>query len=111
MSIRTSVHLGVFVDINDLIKNIDIFSDEWERYMCGIPNEKFTMVYDGMSGEYCYFGIEFKSIDDEDMHSFEKFKINTDDISEKQLQVIEKLNELGLEIGENPKLIMFTHCE
>ena len=104
MSVDRKIYFGIYVDVLDLVD--DIYSDELLPYIEGWEDVDFDMVYDGMCGDYAYFGKTFASIDDYDDNNI----ILEDGYDKYYSEIYEKLDELGIELGDRRlRLMVFNH--
>jgi len=108
MSVNAKIYLGVYLDIS---RKVDIYDEKFFSFTEERKNEKFSIINDGMCGQYCYFGITIATIVDiYDDNSINKKIIKFESVSQYIQEVEEKLRELGIEIHEKPELIFFSHC-
>lgn len=104
MSVDAEVYLGVYLDI---LNKVDVYDEKFNPFMEKRENERFSMIYDGMCGNYCYFGITIASI--VDIFDYNNKIIDSDYIERYACDVEDKLRELGVEVYEKPKLVFFSH--
>ena len=112
MSINTKVYVGVYVDLLKLNPNFDPYDDKWDEFMLEYNADGFVIIYDGMSGGYCYFGKTLFEFDD--LYSYVKYEINQDKYFEDARMVEVKAHELfNISFKEeiSPKLTVFSHCD
>ena len=102
MSMNCTIYFGVYVDILEKIENP--YDDEYESYVCGFKDERFSMIYDGMCGEYCYFGVTFTGIDEDNMYSDHNQAIHIENTEEVRREIIEKLKSMGIETEDVPEI-------
>ena len=108
MSVNTSVYIGVYIKLEDYGVEIDVFEEKYHDMRCGTKGEIFSIIHDGMGGEYTYFGITFKKFDD--MYEFNKMVISPSDIVACKTYVENRAMELFGIVGDiNASCIVFSH--
>lgn len=87
---------------------IDLWDPKFESSKCGFPGEEFTLVSDGMCGEYNVFGLRLLHLDDEgEGWDFVNLDVLQSLDSEK---VKSRYTELfGIEPTSEPTLFIFSH--
>lgn len=110
MSVQSKVYIGVYVKLDDYEVKVDCLTDEqYDDMVCGVEDEEFSLIEDGMCGDYTYFGITLDELETESDHQstdieIENIKIHKDDVIERALELFGKQNKHW-----NPKLTVFTH--
>ena len=92
MSVNTRVYIGVYIKLEDYGIEIDPYDDKWHDMRCGVEGEKFSIIHDGMGGQYTYFGITLASF--ENIYEFDKYIINVQDVVIYESEVEERALEL-----------------
>lgn len=86
---------------------IDLYHEKFESIMCGFEGEDFTLITDGMCGNYNVFGLSVQHCNDE----YEGWDfVNLDIASFDAEKVKSKYNELfGIYPTTEPTLFIFSH--
>jgi hypothetical protein len=88
-------------------KLIDLHDKKFESMICGFTNEEFTLVSDGMCGDYNLFGYNI-SIGGDQYEGWEYTELNIKSFDDEKL--INKYIELfGDKPKTEPKLFIFSH--
>lgn len=86
---------------------IDVYDEKFESMMCGFEGEDYTLICDGMCGNYNVFGLNVQSCDGEyegwDFADIDIKKFDDDKIIAKFIEVF------GFEPQTEPKLFIFSH--
>lgn len=86
---------------------IDLHDEKFESMICGFPDEDFTLVTDGMCGNYNVFGYSLL-IGGDKYEGWEYTEINIKSFDNEKL--INKYVELfGSQPETEPKLFIFSH--
>jgi hypothetical protein len=87
--------------------NIDLWSDKFRPMIEGKPGEKFSIISDGMCGDYNVFGIILERGGDKwegwDFVELNIHNFNVDDLKSKYVELFES------EPDTNPTLFIFSH--
>ena len=88
-------------------KKIDVWDDKYKPYIEGWENEEFTLIYDGMCGQYTVFGLLILDKNDDSCGwEFVKLEFNNLDSD----KVKNKFKELfGYTPEQEPELFIFSH--
>lgn len=86
---------------------LDIFSDKFLPYIEGHPGIKYTLVSDGMCGEYNVFGRLISMSNDEGWDFVELEVKSVDDFSEATKNEYRLL--FDMDPPSEPKLLIFSH--
>ena len=110
MSVNTRIYIGVYIKLENYGIEIDPYDDKYEDMLCGVKGERFSIIHDGLGGEYTYFGITLCSFTD--MYSFNKYIISPSDIVTYQSEIEERAKEL-FDIDDSkriyPSCIVLSH--
>lgn len=91
----------------DFLKPVHPYDEQYLQYVEGRPGESFSMVYDGMSGEYLAFGYLIAHSDEYNGFDFHEIDVSQlphpDQIKSKFVEVFGKHPE------SDPKVLVFTH--
>lgn len=88
-------------------EEIDCYDEKYEQYSCGVEGEEFTLVEDGMSGEYIVFG-KLISSKNEDSCGWEFVELKFDNLDAEKVK--DKFKELfGNLPSQEPRLFIFSH--
>ena len=91
-------------------QTIDLWSDKFRPMIEGHMDEKFSIISDGMCGDYNVFGIVLNSGGDKwEGWDFVDLKINVDDSSELKSKYKEIFEMNDDEIVSEPHLFIFSH--
>lgn len=103
-----SVSVTNYVVLGYVLNNkIDVYDDKYIWMLEGHKWEKFSIIDDGMSGEYIVFWIILSRINNnEEMPMAE---IDTNNLSRLMAEVREGCKELVEQREDAPKLLMFQH--
>jgi hypothetical protein len=88
-------------------EDIDLWDDKFLPMIEGHQGEKFTIVTDGMSGEYTVFGLNIAHSSSYDGWDF--YKLNFDNIISKEELKLKYKELFDSEIEEDPYLFIFSH--
>ena len=105
MSVDVRIYIGVYVKLEDLGVEIDVYDEKYEEL---IDDEK--LIYDGMAGQYTYFGSTIKSFDE--IYSFDAYELDELNISALKDEVSFELQKLLPELDcsrVTPQFIIFAH--
>lgn len=108
MSVSTKEYVIVGYDMQDAVKKMGIDElDDWMEHMEEeLPERGHTLLYDGMSGNYCFVGYVInKSVEGTGL------PVQQHTIAELQTLVEKVSNDLKDLVGEEqyPSLYTFTH--
>lgn len=104
MSVERTVYIGIYVDVLDLVE--DVYSEELLPYLEGHKGIEFDLIYDGMCGNYAYFGKTFTKLEYYD----EKDYIFEDNYEKQYEDIHNELSKLGININEKQlRLMIFNH--
>jgi len=110
MSVNTSVYIGTYIKLQDYNIEIDVDEEKYNDMVCGAKGERFSIIYDDMGGQYTYFGITLKKI--EDIYGFNKAVISPSEIVIYKTEVETCARELFGIVGDiNASCIVFSHSE
>lgn len=88
-------------------KEIDLWSDKYSSMIEGHKGEKYTIISDGMCGDYNVFGLLIASCDGE-YEGWGFVNINLDIINQDEVK-LKYLEVFDREPDSNPELIIFSH--
>lgn len=95
-------------------KGIDMWDDKFLRYIEGWKGENYSLIYDGMSGEYLVFGLRISMANEQE--GFEFVELPATGWADKFLEVKGKTAEVFgfndthfAELGGGPKVLIFSH--
>lgn len=95
-------------DLTDGAGNkINVYEDEFLRYVEGWKGEKFTIINDHMMGEYIVFGLNIVDLNSSDENDFREIDVSSLNAAE----CIDKFRAVfGGDPGSEPKVLAFIHC-
>jgi len=86
---------------------IDLWDEKFESVMCGFPGEEFSLISDGMCGDYNAFGLRvLHCSDDGDGWDFVNLDIASFDAEKVKSKYVELF---GIYPATEPTLFIFSH--
>lgn len=86
---------------------IDMWDEKFESMMCGFPGEEYTLITDGMCGDYTVFGLRILHLDNDDGWDFVNLDVlllmDNEKVKSKYTEVF------GIEPTTEPTLFIFSH--
>jgi len=106
MSIERTTYIGLYVDIDKYID--DPYEDKMLPYTEGHKDIEFDLIYDGMCGDYMYFGKTYGKIDEYEENT--KLIINNN-IRLDMIDIIQELIKLGIRLEDEDEILhmVFMH--
>lgn len=92
-------------------EKLEVYEDKFMRYVEGWEDEKFSIIYDQMSGEHTVFGQVLASFGDHDGDTeFEEIDIEKIDFGAIKEKYIELFGDYLPMTGQiRPKILAFNH--
>lgn len=91
-------------------ERLNVYEDEFLRYVEGWKDEKFSIIYDQMCGEYTVFGIILARFGDHGDTEFEEIDLESISFEEIKAKYIELFGDhLPPTAQIHPKILAFNH--
>lgn len=92
-------------------EKLEVYEDKFMRYVEGRKDEKFSIIHDGMCGNYTAFGVVLVSLGDHDGDTeFEEIDLDSIFFEEIKAKYIELFGDyLPPDAQLYPKILAFNH--
>ena len=105
MSTEKDIYVGLYINISEYIGD-DPYETEFLPYLEGHDGLDFDMIYDGMSGNYVYFGKTYGKIEE---YGESEDVIISSNIERDKLDILNQLRIHGIDLKVSEYYDKFKH--